>query len=311
VKYARQRVQFGKPICEFGLIKRKISEMAIRIFAAESMMYRTAGLIQARLHDLDTNSDEVGIRTAEAMEEYLIECSINKIFGSETEDYVVDEEVQIFGGYGYIHGNHPELAYRNSRINRIWEGTNEINRIVITNTLTRRAAKGEYDLKAGCERAAEKLREDRPAVTDDPEGLKAQRELLRMMKDVFLFAFGKAYEKYGNGIRHEQQVIGMLSDMIIEIWAAESALLRSRKILEGGNGERAGIPVKMTKILLHDSTEKVGFLAKSAVESMGEGLALKRPLTAIRMLMDHPPIPLADWRGEIADHMVRAGRYLV
>jgi alkylation response protein AidB-like acyl-CoA dehydrogenase len=236
VKYAKQRVQFGKPICEFGLIKKKISEMAIRIFAAESMMYRTAGLIQAKLQDLDMNSDLVGVRTAEAMEEYLIECSINKIFGSETEDYVVDEEVQIFGGYGYIHGNHPELAYRNARINRIWEGTNEINRIVIANTVMRRATKGEYDLKAGYERVAGKLEDHRPVDTDDPEGLKAQRELLRLAKDVFLFVFGKAFEKYGNALRNEQQIIGMLSDMIIEIWASESALLRAQKIVKGKNG---------------------------------------------------------------------------
>ncbi len=271
VKYAKQRVQFGKPICEFGLIKKKISEMAIRIFAAESMMYRTAGLIQAKLQDLDMNSALVGIRTAEAMEEYLIECSINKIFGSETEDYVVDEEVQIFGGYGYIHGNHPELAYRNARINRIWEGTNEINRIVIANTVMRRAAKGEYDLKAGYERVAGKLEDHRPVDTDDAEGLKAQRGLLRLAKDVFLFVFGKAQEKYGNALRNEQQIIGMLSDMIIEIWASESALLRAQKIVKGKNAERAEIPVKMTKVLFHDSTEKMGFLAKSCAGVHGRG----------------------------------------
>jgi alkylation response protein AidB-like acyl-CoA dehydrogenase len=311
VKYAKQRIQFGKPICEFGLIKRKISEMAIRIFTAESMMYRSAGLIEGRLQGLDMNSDQVGIRTAEAMEEYLIECSINKIFGSETEDYVVDEEVQIFGGYGYIHGNHPELAYRNARINRIWEGTNEINRIVIANTLIRRAAKGEYDLKAGYERVAGSLQDDRPVETDDPEGLKAQRGLLRLIKDVFLFVFGRAYEKHGNALRHEQQIIGMLSDMIIEIWAAESALLRAEKILKGKNAERGEIPVKMAKVLFHDSVERMGFLAKSAMESMEEEPLLKKPLTAIRVLIDHPPIPVAAWRQQIADSMVRGGRYVI
>lgn len=311
VKYAKQRVQFGKPICEFGLIKNKISEMAIRIFAAESMMYRTAGLIQARLKDLDMRSDLVGIRTAEAMEEYLIECSINKIFGSETEDYVVDEEVQIFGGYGYIHGNHPELAYRNARINRIWEGTNEINRIVIANTVMRRATKGEYDLKGPYERVAGKLEDYRPVDTDDPEGLKAQRGLLRLVKDVFLFVFGNAYEKYGNALRNEQQIIGMLSDMIIEIWASESALLRGQKILKGKNGDRAEIPVKMTKVLFHDSTEKMGFFAKSALESMEEGPPVKKSLTVIRRLTESPPIPVAAWRQEIADYMIRGGRYLI
>jgi hypothetical protein len=285
--------------------------MAIRVFAAESMMYRTAGLIHARLKDVDMKSDLVGIRTAEAMEEYLIECSINKIFGSETEDYVVDEEVQIFGGYGYIHGNHPELAYRNARINRIWEGTNEINRIVIANTVMRRATKGESDLKGAYERVTGKLEDYVPVDADDPEGLKAQRRLLRLVKDVFLFVFGKAHEKYGNALRNEQQLIGMLSDMIIEIWASESALLRGEKVLRGKNAERAEVPVKMAKILFHDSAEKMGFLAKSALESMEEGSRVKRPLTVIRVLMDHPPIPVAAWRQEIADHMIRGGRYLV
>jgi butyryl-CoA dehydrogenase len=128
---------------------------------------------------------------------------------------------------------------------------------------------------------------------------------------VFLFVFGKAYEKYGNALRNEQQIIGMLSDMIIEIWASESALLRGQKILKGKNGERAEIPVKMAKILFHDSTEKMGFLAKSALESMEEGPLLKKPLTAIRRLMDSPPIPVSAWRQQIADHMIRGGRYLI
>ena len=156
-----------------------------------------------------------------------------------------------------------------------------------------------------------RLEDGRPVDRDDPEGLKAQRGLLRLVKDVFLFVFGKAHEKYGNALRNEQQIIGMLSDMIIEIWAAESALLRGQKILAGKNAERAGIPVKMAKMLFHDSTEKMGFLAKSALESMEEGPLLKKPLTAIRVLMDHPPIPVAAWRQEIADHMIRVGRYLI
>jgi len=128
---------------------------------------------------------------------------------------------------------------------------------------------------------------------------------------VFLFVFGKAYEKYGNALRNEQQIIGMLSDMIIEIWASESALVRCQKVLKGKNAARAGIPVKMTKILFHDSAEKMGFLAKSALESMEDGSRIKNPLTAIRVLMDHPPIPVAAWRQEIADYMIRGGRYLI
>ncbi|MBW1802993.1 MAG: acyl-CoA dehydrogenase family protein, partial [Deltaproteobacteria bacterium] len=270
VKYARQRVQFGRPICEFGLIKQKISEMAIRVFAAESMMYRTAGLIEGRLEGVDMNSDDAGIRTAEALEEYLIECSINKIYGSETEDYVVDEEVQIHGGYGYIHGNHPELAYRNARINRIWEGTNEINRIVIMNTLMRRAEKGALDPENTYQEISRDIDTYEPIESDDPGELDAQKKLLHFAKQVFLLVWGEADAKYGKALRGEQEMIGMLSNMVIEIWAMESALLRSLKILDSRGRDRGDIPAKMTKVLFHDGIERIGFLAQSVQEALKE-----------------------------------------
>ena len=309
VKYAKQRVQFGRPICEFGLIKEKISEMAIRLFAAESIMYRTAGLIEAKLEDLDMSSDDAGIRTAEALEEYIIECSINKIYGSETEDYVIDEEVQIFGGYGYIHGNHPELAYRNARINRIWEGTNEINRIVIVNTLIRRINKGTFDLKSAFQRVSENIEKLKPVGSDDTETLNAQTKLIEITKHVGLLVVGIAYERYGKSLRDEQELMGMISDILIEIYAIESALLRSLKMLNSKKPERATIPVKMTKVLVHDSLEKISFLARAALEAMETGELLKKHLNMIRRLMDSPPINTVSLRRTIADAMIQYGRY--
>jgi len=311
VKYARQRVQFGRPICEFGLIKEKISKMAIRLFAAESMMYRTAGLIQDRLEGLDMSSDDAGIRTAEALEDYLIECSINKIDGSETEDYVVDEEVQIFGGYGYIRGDHPELAYRNARINRIWEGTNEINRIVIVNTLIRRASKGTFDLMLTFQRVSKEIEKLEPIDSDEPEGLDAQKRSIQMAKKIILYVFGIAYQKHGKNLREEQELIGMISNMIIEIYAIESALLRTQKMLHSKNPERATIPVKMTKVLFHDSLEKISFLARGALEAMENGGLLEKHLRAIRRLMVSPPINTVTLRRDIADAMIQYGRYFV
>jgi len=217
VKYAKQRLQFGRPICEFGLIKEKISEMAIRLFSAESMTYRTAGLIQAKLENLDMNSDDAGFKTVEALEEYIIECSINKIYGSETEDYVIDEEVQIFGGYGYIHGNHPELAYRNARINRIWEGTNEINRIVIVNTLIRRMTKGTFDLMSTFHQVSDDIEKLEPVSSDNPENLNTQIKLIELAKKIGLLVIGIAHNKYKKSIRDEQELIGMISNILIEI----------------------------------------------------------------------------------------------
>lgn len=309
VKYAKQRVQFGKPICEFGLIKEKIGNMAIRLFAAESIMYRTAGLIQAKLEDPDMKSDDVGIRTAEALRDYLIECSINKIYGSETEDYVVDEEVQIFGGYGYIRGNHPELAYRLARPNRIWEGTNEINRLVIVNTLTKRISDGSPAFLSAFQNVSEEIQKLEPIDSDKPETVEAQKRLIRMAKKVLLFVFSKAYERHGNDLREEQELIGMLSDMIIDIYAMESALLRSERILRSKKPERAAIPIKMTKVLFHDSIEKVGFLARSLLETIESGKSLDKDLAAIRRVMASPPIHTVNLRRDIANWMIRYSGY--
>ncbi len=309
VKYAKQRVQFGRPICEFGLIKEKISQMVIRLFASDSMMYRTAGLIQAKLEGLDMGSDDAGIRTAEALEEYLIECSINKIYGSETEDQVIDEEVQIFGGYGYIKGNHPELAYRNARINRIWEGTNEINRLVIVNTLMRRATKGTFDLMLAFKRVSDEIEKLGPVDSDEPNRLDAQKKLIQMAKKTILFVFGMAHERHGKELREEQELIGIISDMIIEVYAIESVLLRSQKMLDGKKPEKATIPAKMTKVLFHDSLERIGFLATRALEAMEDGELLGRHIKMIRRLMVSPPINTVTLRRDIADEMIRYGRY--
>ena len=309
VKYAKQRVQFGKSISEFGLIKEKIARMAIRLFAAESMMYRTAGLLQARLNGLDMASEDAGIKTAEALEEYLIECSINKIYGSETEGYVVDEEVQIFGGYGYIKGNHPELAYRNARINRIWEGTNEINRIVIVSTLLRRFTKGSFDLMNRFENVSQEMDNLQPVDSDSPDSVDAQEELIHLAKKIFVFVFGMACQKHGKNLRQKQELVGILSDMAMEVYAMETALLRSQKILNGMTPEKAAIPVAMTKVLCHDGLEKSGSLATQALEALESGKSLKKHLHALRRLMVSPPIDMVRTRRHIAESMIHFGRY--
>ena len=309
VKYAKQRIQFGRPIGEFGLIKEKISEMAIRLFAAESMMYRTAGLIQAQLEDLDKTSDDVGARTAETLENYLIECSMNKVYGSEAESYVVDEEVQIFGGYGYIRGSHPELAYRNSRINRIWEGTNEINRIVIANTLIRRLTTGPSDSTLDFHRVSEEIEKLEPVHFDEPDGLNFEEKTIDIGKRIGLFVIGAAYDKYKKSLRDEQELIGMISDIVIEIYALESALLRSQKMLHSKEPERAAIPIKMTKVLFHNSLEKINVLATRALEAIGNGETLKKNLETIRKLTVSPPLNTVTLRRTIADSMIRYGRY--
>jgi len=311
VRYSKQRIQFGRPICEFGLIKEKIARMAVRLFAAESITYRTAGLIQARVEAAGSGSAGAGSGTAEALREYLIECSINKVLGSETEGYVVDEEVQIFGGYGYIHGNHPELAYRHARPNRIWEGTNEINRTVILNTLLARAARGPVLLRSALESASENFWKVQPAETDEPENLNAQEQLLEAFKKVFLTLFRLAYEKHGEDLREEQALAGLLSNMVIGIYALDTALLRTKKLSGSNKPDRAALPLKMTKVLFHESGESLGFLARQLLEALDEGESLKRGLEHLRKIMSPPPMNSVALRKEIADAMIRYGGYSV
>jgi alkylation response protein AidB-like acyl-CoA dehydrogenase len=310
IKYSKQRIQFGSPICQFGLIKEKIGKMAIQLFAAESMLYRTAGQIQSQLNNIDMGSDDAGIRTAEVFEDYLIECSINKIYGSETEDYIVDEEVQIFGGYGYIHGNHPELSYRNARINRIWEGTNEINRIVIGNTLIRRIAQGTFDMMTAFERVSHKLDKMESIVSDSP-GLDSQKKLVELSKNITLFIIGTVFHKYGQNLRKEQEILGVLSNMIIEIYAMETCLLRSLKILNRKNPENAAIPIKMAKVLIHDFFEKIVSWARVILEATEDGKTLQKYLLSLERLAFSPPLNTIALRRDIADKMIQYGGYNV
>jgi alkylation response protein AidB-like acyl-CoA dehydrogenase len=311
VKYAKQRKQFRKPICEFGLIKEKISEMAIRLFAAESMLYRTAGLLHTKLEGLDKNSDDFGIRTAEALEEYLIECSINKIFGSETEAYVVDEEVQIFGGYGYIHGYHPELAYRNARINRIWEGTNEINRIVIANTLLKRLTQDKLGISLDFQFLLKEIEKLEPVNLEESYGLISEKKIIDIIKRIGLFVIGMAYDTFRNRLRDEQELIGMISNIVIEIYALESALLRSEKILNSKKFEKAEIPIKMTKILFRTLVERIKFLATEVMEAVETGELLIKYLEKFRKLICLPPVNTVALRRDIAEAMIQYGRYFL
>jgi alkylation response protein AidB-like acyl-CoA dehydrogenase len=310
VRYSKQRKQFGSPICEFGMIKEKIARMATRIFAAESMMYRTAGLLESVLAGVDMDADEAGSRVAWALEEYLIECSINKVYGSETEDYVVDEEVQIHGGYGYIRGSHPELAYRNARINRIWEGTNEINRLVIGSTLLRRLEhsgnlQGAFD---SCSRAVEGLKS---ADIDMASNLIPQRVLLGIGKKVCFLVLEACYQRYGKELRKEQEIIRAVSDIVIDVYALESALLRAEKVERKKEPDKAELPRKMVKLLCHDSVERIGFNAREVLGSLGDKELFRKQWQLIRGLMTSPLMDVVKMRRDVADAFLLAGRYSI
>jgi alkylation response protein AidB-like acyl-CoA dehydrogenase len=305
VTYAKKRVQFGRPIAEFGLIRQKIAEMAIRSFIMESMIYRTGDLTDLIFKRIDRHAEDVGIQMANGIEEYNIEDSINKVFCSEMADYIVDEAVQIHGGYGYIHDYPVERGYRDNRINRIWEGTNEINRIVIVDMLTKRAMKNRLPVLAAAQKVANELLSLRPKVEMDDAKLSLQKEMVEMSKKISLLVIGAALQK----MAQEQEILGLISDMVIEVFAMESGLLRAWKSMEKIGDEKSKVQKAMAKVYINDAFNRVEGFAKQALVAIAEGEALKTQLSALKKLRHFTPVNSVGLRREIADFVIKIGRY--
>jgi alkylation response protein AidB-like acyl-CoA dehydrogenase len=309
VAYAKQRVQFGKPIAEFGLIKHKIAEMAIRTFAVESMVYRTAALVDRILQHIDHHAEDVGVQMAKGIEEYAIEDSINKVYASEMLDYIVDEAVQIHGGYGYIHDYPIERGYRDSRINRIWEGTNEINRLLIMGMLTKRAMKNRLPVLVAAQKVANELLTLRPKVEADDGKLTLQKEMVEMSKKIALLVAGAAVQKYMMKLEEEQEILASISDIVIEVFAMESALLRALKSMERFGNEKFHIQKAMVQVYVNDAFERIEGFAKRAFAAIAEGDTLRTQLSALKKLTRFTPVNTISLRREIADAVIKIGRY--
>ncbi|MCL0073142.1 acyl-CoA dehydrogenase family protein [Dehalococcoidia bacterium] len=310
VKYAKQRVQFGKPICEFGLIKHKLAEMGIGIYIAESMLYRTAGLIDNILTTVDMAGEDSGRRSAECISEYATECSINKVYCSEMLDYVADEAVQIHGGYGYIEEYLVERIYRDSRINRIFEGTNEINRLTILDRLMRKALKNEIPLFSMAQRLAGEMltiEPVSPSMEDGPLGY--QKKLVDMSKKIFLLTSGGVAQKYGKAMAEQQEILGLLSDIAIEIFAMESGLLRALKSIESSGEEQAKTKIDMVCVYVNDAMKRIDDYATQILAAMETGDVLYTQLGAMRKLSRLMPINTVAARREIAERLIEAERY--
>jgi alkylation response protein AidB-like acyl-CoA dehydrogenase len=300
-RYARERVQFGKPIGEFGLIQEKLARMAAGIYGAESMIYRTAGLIATRLGGAEGRA---GRETAKALEEYAVECAINKVFASELLDEAVDEMVQIFGGYGYIEEYGVERAYRDARINRIWEGTNEINRLLIPGMLLRRAVKGTFPLFDRVSRFREQLADLSPPR---PEGaLGKERALLVGAKQAFLLSLAAALPRHSERIAEEEEILGAVADIAIAIYAAESGLLRALKASQGippaGNGDLA-------RLVAHEAAGRVRLKAREVLMAVQEGEELDRHIAALGFLLPVVPLNGVALRRTVARRVLEAGAY--
>lgn len=306
VKYANERHQFGKSIGSFGAIKHKLGEMATRAFVGDSMVYRTAGLLDGALARVDLEDPKQALK---AMEEYAVECAAIKVMGSEFLDYIVDEAVQIFGGYGYSQEYPVEMAYRDARINRIFEGTNEINRLLVLGMLLKRTMKGELPLMA----AAQKLQDEVLAFAVPEEETDAildrERRAVRNIKKIGLLTAGLALQKYMTAIEEEQEIMSMLSDIVMEAWATESALLRTLKMADSAGKEKAQFYVLMTQLYINDAIGRVEERAKNVMAAISEGDMLRTNLAALKRFLKFPPLNTIEIRRKIANKMLEANGY--
>ncbi|OPA76939.1 acyl-CoA dehydrogenase [Paenibacillus selenitireducens] len=307
-QYANVRTQFGKPISSFPLMGKKLAEMNIATYVMESMIYRTAGLIDDILKDLDHASPDAGKQSAKGIAEYAIECSINKVFASEALDKVADEGVQIHGGYGFIQEYKIERIYRDSRINRIFEGTNEINRLLIPGTLLKKALKGELPLIQKAEALQGELLQLIPGQSFDGV-LEQERHLLQMAKKIFLFVGGTAIQKVGTRIESEQEILSNLADMMIQIYALESALLRAEKQIARTSEARSENLIQMTQVFTQEAFERMESYAKETLTALESGDTLRTQLSVLKKLTRYTPVNTTALKRDIAARVIRGEKY--
>jgi alkylation response protein AidB-like acyl-CoA dehydrogenase len=309
IGYAKQRKAFGKVIGDFGLIREKIANMATLIYVGESLVYRTVGMMDAALSEVDKASADALKETRKAIEEYAVECSIIKVWGSEMIDYVVDETMQIYAGYGFVEEYPAERAYRDARINRIFEGTNEINRLIITGFLLKRAMSGQLALMPAIKKLMDEVLSG-PSVGDEMEGpLAEERKLVTQAKKLGLFAAGSATQKYMQAIQDQQEVMGAIADMTIETYAMESAVLRAQKLVESKGEKEAALVIAMTRVYLTQAMEKIEAAAKRVIAAVAEGDMLRTQLAILRRLGKYEPFNTIELRQKIAQRAIEVGKY--
>ncbi|MEI9977745.1 MAG: acyl-CoA dehydrogenase family protein [Edaphobacter sp.] len=306
IRYAIDRKAFGKSISEFGLIQEKIANCATGIFVGGAVCYRTVGLIDQALAGVDKNDTK---EIQKRIEEYAVECSIVKVWASEMLDMVVDEVLQIYAGYGYVEEFPAERAYRDARINRIFEGTNEINRIIITSWLMKSAISGKLALMPAIKNLMDEVMSG-PSEKIDREGpLADEFNMLANAKKLALFAAGVATQRYMQQIADEQEVMGAIADMIIEIFAMESAILRAEKIAAAQGSEAAALPIAMARIYADKAMSVIELSARKVISAAAEGDMQRTQLTILRRLAKHDPADTIALRRQVAKAVIQAGKY--
>lgn len=305
IAYANERQQFGRRLAEFGLIKHKLAEIAVRVYVAESMAYRTAGLIENALHGVHGDPNEA----MRALEEYAIECAINKVLASEVLDYATDEAVQIYGGYGFIEDYPAARSYRDSRINRLFEGTNEINRLLVTGMLLRRAQRGRLPLIPAALQVVQELTAPSPMEDAGAGALGEEARVVAMAKKAALFAAGVAVQKYLEAIEEQQEVLAGLADLVSETFAMESALLRAQRAVERDGADHAALKVAMVQVYVTDAIPRLDATARTVLAAVEEGDTLRTQLAGLRRFLRHTPKNTVALRRRIAERLIQHGRY--
>lgn len=307
-EYANVRKQFNTPLSQFNLTKEKLSTMASQLYAAESSVYRTVGLFENAMSSLSPEEEKDGNAVAKAVQEYAIECSLNKVFASEVLDYIVDEGVQIHGGYGYMAEYEIERMYRDSRINRIFEGTNEINRMIVPATFLRKAMKGELPLLEKAQALQDELMMLMPEEPGD-EPLAQEKYLTENAKKIGLMIAGLAAQKYGQALDKEQEVLVNIADIASLAYAMDSAVLRTEKAIAKEGVEKENQKLLYTQIFCQEALNQIDLLARETIVAVEDGDTLRIMLSALRKFTRFTPINVIEKKREAAERIIETERF--
>ncbi len=309
VRYSNERKQFGQSIGSFGAIKHKLAEMAVKTYATETACYRAGQDIEDQINALVASGMDKQEATLKGVEQFAIECAIMKVHGSETLDYIVDQGVQVYGGMGFSADAPMERAYRDARITRIYEGTNEINRMLLVGMVMKRALKGELDLM-GPAMAVQKEMMGLPDFSDPSDELLAvEKKTLDNLKKAILMVSGKAAMDLGAQLNDEQELLMNIADMMIEVYAAESILLRAEKLALTQGEAATEMPLAMAKVYLNDAVDKIWVAGKEAIASFAKDDDQNILLMGLKRFTKAPLVNVKDLRRQIADHMLEHGKY--
>ncbi len=309
-KYANERKQFNTPISRFSLIQEKLATMAAKTYANESAVYRTVGLFEQRMSNLSNEELNDGKAVAAAIAEYQVECSLNKVSATELMDFVADEAVQIHGGYGFMQEYEVERMYRDSRIQRIFEGTNEINRLLVPGSLLKKAMKGELPLLQKAQALQEELMMLMPEEVGS-EPLEQEKYLLKNAKKIGLLAAGLAAQKYGNKLEQEQEILANIADIVNEVYNMEAAVLRTEKAINKSGLEASSLKLLYTQVYVQEAFNRVEADAKETLIASEEGDTLRMMLSAMRKLTRHDPTNVIAKKREIAKRIIEEEKYVV